>query len=123
MDYKRLFFIKLSPHPLSYSLSFFHWYLLLPVACQVVNVWFISVPSMRVYYYFRDASSKISNSGSLTKAQYELELEKLFSAMTPLDASNVEDCLLGKGLGFYVPETSGWVIMGSSGWWISPSAL
>ena len=55
----------------------------------------------------RDATSKISNSASLTKAQYELELDRVFAAMTALDTTNVDDCLLGKGLGFYVPQISG----------------
>ena len=59
----------------------------------------------------REPSPKLTNADSLTKYKYEEEINTLIKTSMALDTTNVEDCLLGKGLGFYIPETTRFVCM------------
>jgi hypothetical protein len=45
----------------------------------------------------------------LTKEKYEEDLRDLIKSSSPLKTANVRDCLTGNGIGFNIPETSGWV--------------
>ncbi|KAK2188800.1 hypothetical protein NP493_121g04006 [Ridgeia piscesae] len=49
----------------------------------------------------------LDNADQLTSDKYEAALETLLKDARALDTTNAGDCLAGKGLGFYVPETSG----------------
>lgn len=44
---------------------------------------------------------------------YEQLLGDLVKTSTALDVANAGDCLAGKGLGFYVPASKGFVIITS----------
>lgn len=59
--------------------------------------------------YISDRTSKLRNADSLTRDNYEEELNDLIKTSTPLNTASVKDCLQGDGLGFYIPELSGWV--------------
>ena len=56
---------------------------------------------------FRELKSVIRNTLSLTSAEYDAELTSLLRSSTALDTTYASDCLQERGLGFYVPETSG----------------
>jgi hypothetical protein len=60
-----------------------------------------------IFCHFRDASAKLTNTASISKASYETELEKLLPTATALDPSNVQECLKAKGMGFSVPQSTG----------------
>ena len=55
-----------------------------------------------------------TNVDALTSAKYEADLQSLLSSSKPLDTSNVADCLSGTGLGFYIPDVTGFVFLLSS---------
>ena len=54
-----------------------------------------------------DAKSKLTGLDLLTRDRYEAELHRLVASSTALSTENVEDCQLGNGLGFSIPETKG----------------
>ena len=54
-----------------------------------------------------DSSARLTNVDALTASKYEDELQRLLSSSKPLDTSNVADCLSGTGLGFYIPDVTG----------------
>lgn len=57
------------------------------------------------FYFLNSGNSvAINNAQTLLSTAYETELEKLISSSTPLTTENVQDCLSGRGIGFYVPD-------------------
>lgn len=52
-------------------------------------------------------NAKISGVDELVKEKYEAMLDRVIASSQALHTSNVNDCLLGNGLGFYIPETNG----------------
>lgn len=57
------------------------------------------------FYFLNSGNSvTINNVPTLLSAAYEMELERLISTSTPLTTENVQDCLNGRGIGFYVPD-------------------
>jgi len=72
--------------------------------------YFFGVPcSLLAVDVSRDSSMRPTNVDALTSSKYEDELHSLLSSSKPLDASNVADCLSGTGLGFYIPDVTGYV--------------
>jgi len=55
-------------------------------------------------------SFPIKNAQSLESEAYDTEVHKLVSTSTPLPSDNAQDCISGRGLGFYVPDNKGWVL-------------
>ena len=58
--------------------------------------------------FYRDVQAKISHLDKLSAAAYDAHVTKMLAKSRGLDTANVHDCLAGKGLGFYIPETTGW---------------
>ena len=56
---------------------------------------------------FRELKSVIRNTLSLTSSEYDADVTSLLRSSTALDTTYASDCLQERGLGFYVPETSG----------------
>lgn len=54
-----------------------------------------------------DMNAKITGVDELVKEKYEAMLDRVIASSQALHTSNVNDCLLGNGLGFYIPETNG----------------
>lgn len=52
-------------------------------------------------------SFPIKNAQSLESEAYDTEVHKLISTSTPLPSDNAQDCISGRGLGFYVPDNKG----------------
>eukprot|EP00914_Ancora_sagittata_P000465 GHVO01001225.1.p1 GENE.GHVO01001225.1~~GHVO01001225.1.p1 ORF type:complete len:168 (-),score=21.11 GHVO01001225.1:419-901(-) len=60
-----------------------------------------------------NVDAKLSNVEAVrSQASYDAEIEKMLQTATVLDTSNAGDCLKGSGgKGFYVPQTSGQVLV------------
>ena len=56
-------------------------------------------------FLHRDSKARLARLD--TVVAYEPELARLLQGAIALDTANVEDCLQARGLGFYVPETTG----------------
>ena len=54
-----------------------------------------------------DGLAQIANTDALTMSSYDASVTSLLKQSRPLDTANVGDCLAGKGLGFYLPATTG----------------
>ena len=60
---------------------------------------------------YRDTKSKIRNVESMEVKMYETTMNRIVEGATPLDTANVQDCIHGKGLGFYIPKTTEYVFI------------
>ena len=59
------------------------------------------------FFHCRDSKAELRYTDKLTSDAYDKFLSSVLQQSTALDTTNVGDCLEGKGLGFYVPETNG----------------
>lgn len=64
-----------------------------------------------VVFLLSDMTAKLVSVEELVRDKYEDQLMRLISASHALHTSNVDDCFSGHGLGFYISETTGSVIV------------
>ena len=80
---------------------------------NVTNQWYIGISDimgggdLSLVMCCSNARPQIDNADQLTSEKYESGVEALLKSARALDTTNAGDCLAGRGLGFYVPETSG----------------
>ena len=53
---------------------------------------------------------KLKDVELLSYGAYETHLDKMLSSAQTLDNSNYADCVNDKGLGYYLPDNSGYVL-------------